>query len=83
MRLKYVIIKDHLGTEQLLMCDLTVTHAYLAGNNKVISAGFVDIHNEDGFVNYDCSGESIGLKVKSRGEIDSNFIYDLEDSQGR
>ncbi len=51
------------------------THADVArnifGSNPIIGAGFVHVNHEG---EYQCYGESVSLRVKSRGEEDSKIL---------
>lgn len=71
---KYIIYDTGMNVVPVIFSELQ-THAEVAqafyAHNKVIGAGFVFI-DKDG--KYACYGESVSLKVKSRGEEDSKFL---------
>lgn len=69
--MKYIITKDgmvYLFTKgdrhDVVAKDLKVT-------KDVVSAGFVELTDDGGIF---CNGESVSLKIKSRGDADAEFI---------
>lgn len=77
MKAKYIII-EHKALEVPIVFSPILQHSEVAGNKKVISAGFCRA-DEDGV--YSVWGESISLKVKSRPEdaeiINKYLEYDI------
>jgi len=71
---KYIIV-DSLAPELPVVFTELFTHSDIARSigGKVHSAGFCYIENN----RYVCYGESVSLKVKSRGEIDSKILNNL------
>lgn len=76
MKAKYIIIKQGTFEVPLVFSELNqhsdVAYA-LGGVQNVVGAGFCFI-DED---RYQCYGESISCKVKSRGEVDSKILNRL------
>lgn len=74
MTKKYIVI-ENLG-EHLIIFSPGLYHSTVAGNMKVISAGFMDIQfgvdnrMPYGIKHIHCYGESESLKVKSRPQED-------------
>ena len=71
MKLKYVII-DHGYAEIPIIFPEFLTHAEVATwyREKVVAGGFCYFDSEE----YSCYGESISLKVQSRGKKDSEIL---------
>lgn len=68
---KYIISE----TELPMVFSELQTHADVAyaifGGAKIIGAGFVHVNREGEYV---CYGESVSLRVKSRGDEDSKIL---------
>ena len=82
--LKYVIIKVG-GLEVSILFNCVIDHSYCANPMNIVAAGFCSVQAEYdevdsvGKLNVSCWGESVSLKVKSRGEADAAVILrDLE-----
>jgi len=71
---KYIIV-DSLAPELPIVFTELLTHSDVARSigGKVHGAGFCHIENN----RYVCYGESVSLKVKSRGEADSKILNNL------
>jgi hypothetical protein len=71
MKCKYIVVKDFgSGDERMLVFATEVAHTAVAGNQKVISAGFISIWARENEVKFDCYGTSLSLNIKSRPEAD-------------
>ena len=72
---KYVIVQTDLAIVPVVFGDVashvSVAYSLVTDPDSVIGAGFCYIDDNGKYV---CYGESIGLRVKSRGEEDSNFL---------
>ena len=73
MKSKYIII-DEMGLELPIVFSHVIDHKTVAnGFCKVVSAGFCSTDMYEGY--YDSVwGESVGLKIKSRGEQDKEIL---------
>lgn len=83
--MKYVVVEE-MGIEVPIIFSELQKHTDIAGNKKVIAAGFCRfcgdvVLGEDANGSEDktvagvaCWGESLGLKIKSRGNIDADLI---------
>lgn len=69
--MKYVIISS-MGCEVPVLFDPCITHSTIC--RKAISAGFVDIVPIANAVLVNAYGESVSLRVESRGETDAELI---------
>lgn len=72
MKAKYVVIEHNALLQVPVMCptDAGVSHSDLAGGKKVVSAGFCRIDGRE----VQAYGESIGLRIPSRGTPDAELI---------
>ena len=69
--MKYIITED-LGVCVFSNSSVHKDMAYaLKVRNSIIGAGFITV-SDDGEVR--CHGESVSLKIKSRGELDAEII---------
>lgn len=72
---KYIIIQTDLATIPVVFGDLIshvrVAYSLVTDPDDVIAAGFCYIDDNGRYV---CYGESVSLRVKSRGEEDSSFL---------
>ncbi len=73
MRTKYIVIIDS-GLENAIVFPEIIDHAKIAGDNKVVSAGFVQFSCNEDRIESSCYGESTTLKIKSRGKEDEILI---------
>jgi hypothetical protein len=71
---KYIIVEEK-GLELPIIFNSILTHADVAGNKKVISAGFCQSDYEGV---YSVWGESVSLKIKSRPQDCGILTRDLE-----
>jgi hypothetical protein len=71
--LKYVVIDNAMGVEVPIIFSHLEQHDHFLGWH-VISAGFVTIYPMDDFLFAGCFGESVSLKIKSRGIEDEKLI---------
>lgn len=71
-RAKYIIIEhpELEGFEVPIMFSEGLAHAHAAGSHKVVGAGFCSIDGHEAVA----WGESFGLGVKSRGEVDAVLL---------
>jgi hypothetical protein len=79
MKFKYIVIENSYHIEIPIIFPTMCLHSDLALNfhhKKIIAAGEVQIVQELDLndLTINCFGESIGLKVKSRGREDSDLI---------
>jgi len=70
---KYLIVLDQGGCECVIVFNCILTHAQVAGDMNVISAGFCRLPNRLND-NVSAWGESNSLKIKSRGDEDADLI---------
>ena len=72
---KYIVIMNH-STESVIIFPEWVYHKTMAGENKVISAGFVQflVGSEKAVIEVRCFGNSTSLNVESRGKEDEQII---------
>ncbi len=74
--MKYIVVLSD-GFEGPIMFPDYFTHKEVAGNRKVVSAGFCDFTaDQDGTIKGCAFGESTSLKLKSREE-DSRLLTRL------
>ncbi len=74
---KYIIIElklNEFGISFPEMVDHDFTKYTLGADAKVIGAGFFKIGVEDGVPSLSCYGESVSLKIKSRGFEDAIIL---------
>jgi hypothetical protein len=76
--MKYVVILDWSGLEYPIIFPNVIQHNSMVTDNlKVVSAGECSINNSldgSGKPKASCWGQSISLRVKSRGEEDAELI---------
>jgi len=78
--MKYIVVKNFAGTESIYLFSSTLNHVNMAlkicgpqyAAGEVVSAGSI-MYDEDAGV-CTCIGESLTLKVKSRGEPDNILL---------
>jgi len=69
---KYIVVKDELGTESMIIFNVVLVHNMVAKPfAKVVSGGFIQFVSEDDKVIPYCYGESISLGIKSRPLTDN------------
>lgn len=73
-KMKYIVVDDGLS-ECIYIFPNHVQHYYMLASlgGELMSAGFV-VLTYDGL---ECYGESVGLKIKSRPEIDTKLLKSL------
>lgn len=72
MELKYIIIKNNMGIEDIVLFPKSLIHSDVSAGRDVFGAGFCRIPT-DGSKPY-CYGESISLQVESRCDVDSGIL---------
>jgi hypothetical protein len=73
MKAKYIIVESF-GLELPIVFNPIIDHSTVAGNFKVVSAGFC---SQSVDCLWNCWGESTSLKLKSRTQ-DGRILEDLE-----
>lgn len=78
MKAKYIVV-TLAGLEQPFVFSELTTHADVARalNCEVVGAGFCYIKETPNGSRYECYGESISLRIKSRGTADSDILNSL------
>ena len=78
---KYIVVgNENLGIETAIVFSPIEDHHQMAQRfigkmMKVLGAGFVSIgNNENGELSVGCYGESVSLKIKSRGHKDAHAV---------
>jgi hypothetical protein len=77
--MKYIIVETQYGTENAIIFDEILDHAAVAGQQKVVAAGFTSIKGlQDRYGSIDtetcCFGGSVTLSLGSRGREDARII---------
>lgn len=68
---KYVIVKRGNLLYPIIFTDLMGHNEVVSSHDEVVGAGFCYINDS---ATYTCYGESVSLKVKSRGDEDSAIL---------
>lgn len=74
IRAKYIIVIAH-GMEMPIVFSELMKHTEMAGNQKVVGAGFCYVDHKTGL--YTCYGESTSLNIKSRNAVDEDILNEL------
>jgi len=78
--MKYIVVKDLAGMESIYLFSSTIKHSDMAckvcgermSAGTIVSAGSIMYDEDNGACT--CLGESLTLKVKSRGEPDNILL---------
>jgi len=68
-RAKYIIVQDG-GLELPVIFSPLLKHSEVAGQRRIVAAGFCDISNNE----VACWGKSVSLDIESRPEEDAKLI---------
>lgn len=77
--MKYIIVKEGIHELPIVFHEI-LSHAQVAGNKTVVSAGFcnIGIREEGGEPKWAAWGESYTLKIKSRGDVDDDILNSMQ-----